>query len=180
MKEIDDYIQEERGKGISDEQIKKTLLDKGWMETDVNAALNLQVVPRPLVIDNSVPPPPSTQNNQPAQVNLSNSKMMAILSYLGILIVVPFATGAKSDPFVKFHMKQGLALIILWIILSVLSTTASFVLSFIPFIGFLIALLFPLLWLFAFILMIVGIVNAANSKTKLLPIIGSWGDKFNF
>ena len=42
--------------------------------------------------------------------------LMAVLAYLGILILVPFLTDAKKDPFVKFHLKQGVALIIVEVV----------------------------------------------------------------
>jgi len=89
---------------------------------------------------------------------------MAVLCYLGILVLVPLLTDAKNDPFVKFHIKQGLVLLIVDII-------ASFI-FWIPFIGW-------ILWLGIVILFIMGIVNAAGGKEKELPLIGSFGSKIN-
>lgn len=105
---------------------------------------------------------------------------MAVLAYLGILIIIPFIT-AKNDPYVKFHIKQGIALIILWVIIWILSFAIGIFLAIIQFPLFgLISLLFPLLWLLSVILVIIGIMNAATGKQKELPVIGSWGNKFNF
>ncbi len=89
---------------------------------------------------------------------------MAVLSYLGILVLVPLLTDAKNDPFVKFHIKQGLALLIVDII-------ASFIV-WVPFVGW-------ILWLGIVVLFIIGIVNAASGKEKELPLIGPLGAKIN-
>lgn len=89
---------------------------------------------------------------------------MAILAYLGILVLVPLLTDAKNDPFVKFHIKQGLALLIVDII-------ASFIV-WVPFVGW-------ILWLGIVVLFIIGIVNASSGQEKELPLIGPLGSKIN-
>lgn len=94
----------------------------------------------------------------------SNRTLMAVLCYFGILVIIPLLTDAKNDPFVKFHIKQGLVLLIAYVI-------AGFI-AWIPIIGWLI-------WLALFILFIIGIVNASTGKEGELPVIGSLGSKFN-
>jgi uncharacterized membrane protein len=110
-----------------------------------------------------VPVPP------PSPVGPKNNVVMAVLSYLGILIIIPFLTDAKNDPFVKFHMKQGLVLIILWIIVGIVNS----MLWRIFFIG-------TILNLGCFVLMIMGIINASSGKMQELPVIGKFASKFNF
>ena len=112
----------------------------------------------------------------PAQ-QVSNSTLMAILAYFGILIIIPILV-AKNDSFVKFHIKQGLALLITAIVLWILFFPASIFLAAlrIPLIG----LFFPLIWLLVFLFFIIGVINAATGKTKELPLIGGFGSKFNF
>jgi len=131
-------------------------------------------VPEPVV---PVPPPPAPPAGQ--TVDLSGNKGMAILAYLGILIIVPFVTEAKNDPFVKFHIKQGLAVIVAGIILWALSFVFAIMTAMVPLFGML-YLLWPLIYLGLFIVDMIGILNAASGKTKELPIIGSWGNKFTF
>ncbi|MFZ2149958.1 MAG: DUF4870 domain-containing protein [Minisyncoccia bacterium] len=114
-----------------------------------------------------VPVPP------PAPVGSNNNVVMAVLSYLGILIIIPFLTDAKNDPFVKFHMKQGLVLIIVWIVIGI----ANSMLWRIPLFGFLIG---SVLNLGCFVLMIVGIINAAGGKMKELPLVGHFASNFKF
>ncbi len=100
---------------------------------------------------------------------------IAILAYLGLLIIIPFLTDAKNDPFVKFHIKQGLVLIIaeviLWIISSMLMSSMYF------FGGWMI---YNIIWLFIVIMAVIGIINVLSGKQKALPLIGHFASRFNF
>jgi uncharacterized membrane protein len=106
------------------------------------------------------------QTQQPAQ---QNNTIMAVLAYLGILIIVPFLTAAKNDPFVKYHLKQGLALIIFEVV--------TWFVEVIPFIGYLVGWIF---WLASLVFIIIGIMNAAQNKEQELPVIGQYAKNFNF
>lgn len=97
--------------------------------------------------------------------DVAENKILAIIGYLGILCLVPLL-GKKDSPFAQFHGKQGLVLLIVWVVVNIAGI--------VPFIG----------WLMAFfgnigclILMIVGMVNAANGQTKELPWIGQYAGK---
>lgn len=111
---------------------------------------------------------PTPAQQPPHQENKSHNKLMAVLAYLGILIVIPFLV-SPQDRYVKFHLKQGTVLLITWIIIWALSIIE------IPF-----NFLTPLLSLGVFVLTIIGIVNAISDKEKELPLIGHLGDKINF
>jgi len=145
-----------------------------------------QVVPQPPVAQPPAPmAPPApvvptipTPPPQTPVVDLSGNKGMAIFAYLGPLILVPFLTEAKKDPFVKFHLKQGLVLIVAWIGVGILSSILSFMLyaSGLFFIRF----LFPIVYLGIFIINIIGLINASTGKEKELPVIGHLARNFNF
>ena len=124
-----------------------------------------QQIPPDSGISSSPPPiPPSSQTPEPPPpFSGSQNTGMALISYLGILVLIPLLA-AKDDPFVKFHIKQGLVLLAIEII--------SFVFLFLPF-------LFPIIYLGVLILSIIGIVNAVNGQMKELPVVGSFGNKFN-
>lgn len=107
----------------------------------------------------------ATSPKQGSQKNIG----MAVVAY--ILFFVPLLTDAKNDPFVKFHVKQGLVLLLAEIIVSVVG-------SMIPFLGWFIVL--PLGSLLIFILWIIGIMNAVSSKEKELPLIGSFAKHLTF
>lgn len=98
----------------------------------------------------------------------SSNTVMAVLSYFGILVLIPLLTDAKKDPFVKFHIKQGLVLLIVFII-------AWVMIPLIPFIGWILSIF---VLIFVFILFLIGVINAASGKKEPLPVIGQYGDKF--
>ncbi|MGM0482553.1 MAG: hypothetical protein ACQEP6_01660 [Patescibacteria group bacterium] len=87
---------------------------------------------------------------------------LAILSYIGILFLVPLLV-AKDDDFAQFHAKQGMVLFILIVV--------GMVFIIIPFIG-------SLVMLIGLIFAIIGIMNVINNEKKELPIIGKYADKF--
>jgi len=104
-------------------------------------------------------------------VMAENSKICAILSYLLVGIIWYFVDeNMKKDKFVKYHVKQGLVLLIVWVI-------GDIVFSIIPVIGW---ILFPIFSLAMIVLMVLGIINAANGQEKELPIIGQFASKFTF
>jgi uncharacterized membrane protein len=108
-----------------------------------------------------------------------NNQAAAILSYLLVGIIWYFADEEmKKDSFVKFHVKQGLVLLIF----AVLWSIALNILFGVLFAGFLFGLFWVLsiLYWVPLVLGIIGIVNAVNSTTKELPIIGKFAKKFTF
>lgn len=91
---------------------------------------------------------------------MKHSKLYACLSYLSILIIIPaFAVG--KDSFVRFHLNQGLVLLIANILFGCI--------SFIPHM----ALIGDLLNCVVLILAVMGIVSAFQGQKKKLPVIGS-------
>lgn len=92
---------------------------------------------------------------------------MAIIAYIAFFI--PLLTDAKNDPFVKFHVKQGLVLFIGWVVLGVIG---SFAWGLGPIIS--------LLDLGLSILMLIGILSAAKGEEKPLPLIGQYAEQFKF
>ncbi|MBN2465714.1 DUF4870 domain-containing protein [candidate division WOR-3 bacterium] len=110
-----------------------------------------------------VTPPPSSGDD------IEKAKGTAWLSYLGILWLIPLLT-LKDNPFAKFHVKQGIMLTIIWV--------ASSVLAVIPIIGWLADLV---LWIYAIVMMVLGIINSLNGNYWKMPITGKWAaDWFKF
>jgi uncharacterized membrane protein len=105
---------------------------------------------------------PSTQ---PATGPTKNT-LMAALAYVGPLIIVSYIV-AKDDPFVKFHIKQGLILFVLSIAIWI--------------VGMMMYMLWPIIQvvnLAILIFAIIGIVNAVQGNEKQLPLIGQFGNYF--
>lgn len=99
-----------------------------------------------------------------------DNKGMAAISYLGILVLIPLLT-KKDDPFVKFHVQQGLALLVAGVVWGF----AWIILAFIPILGWLIAMAG---WVILVVLMVMGIINAVNGEEKPLPILGNFAKAF--
>ena len=95
------------------------------------------------------------------QADINANKVMAVLAYIGILVLIPLFA-AKDSKFARFHTNQGLLLFIVAIIASVISR--------IHVIGFIGALIGFITFIFA----IIGIVYAAQGKAKELPFIGKY------
>lgn len=108
-----------------------------------------------------------------AAVEKKGGNVMAIFAYLWILIIIPFLTDAKDDPFVKYHLKQGLALIIF----DIIGWAVAVGIGWFPVIGWIIVWLW---WLVSIILVIMGIVNVLNGQEKELPWIGHYAKSFTF
>ncbi len=90
---------------------------------------------------------------------------MAAIAY--IVFFIPLLTEDRNDPFVKFHVKQGMALFVAW--------CAAGLVSAIPFIGRAIQ---PLLLLAVFALTVIGAYGAYRGGQKPLPFIGKLADSF--
>lgn len=107
-----------------------------------------------------------------------NSKTAAIISYLGIIgwLVAFFTTkdSPERNDFCKYHLKQSLGLGIIGILFAVVINILVFAMPSL-------AIIFSLLWLALLVLLILGILNAANDKKAPLPVIGKmFEDKFDF
>ena len=111
--------------------------------------------------------------NQFDPQDIEQNKVMAILAYLGILVLVPIF-GASQSKFARFHANQGLLLCIASIAFYVVYIIFVNILTAISWKLMFIATLFSLLGIVFLVLAIIGIINAANGKAKELPVIGKY------
>jgi uncharacterized membrane protein len=119
--------------------------------------------------DPSTVPPPPPPAPPPVASGPQRNVVMLVLSYLGVLALIPFLT-EKNDPEVKWHSRHGLVLfgaeIIVWMGLMFM----SFIVHFLFF-------LFPLFSLAVLILHVLMIVKAINGERLLIPGISQYADK---
>ncbi len=98
---------------------------------------------------------------------IKKGRWLAWLSYFGLLMIIP-AVIYKDNPFVVYHVKQGLVLAILNVFLAflmiVLQTDKTIDL---------------LANIFTMFLMITGVLNAISGKMKPLPVIGEIAENLN-
>ena len=103
-----------------------------------------------------------------------SNKVMAIIAYIGILCLIPLLTGDyKKSPFLKFHTNQGVVLFITVIAGNIASWILGIIFGAIR-LWALISLVSMVVWLGIGILIILGVINAANGKMKPLPVIGNF------
>lgn len=123
------------------------------------------------------------------KTDIEQNKVMALLSYLSILVLVPIF-GAPQSKFARFHANQGVVLLIVDIILGILNAILSAIIlaifvtkssyygytySTVSGFGlFLNGLVATIIYVAIGILSILGIVNAVKGKAKQLPIIGKF------
>ncbi len=96
-----------------------------------------------------------------------NKTLMAVLAYIGPLVIISYLS-AKDDPFVKFHIKQGLVLFVIEVVIWLVGQ------MFWPFWIFL-----NIVNLATLILSIIGILNAVHKKEKELPLVGHLSKHFS-
>lgn len=109
------------------------------------------------------------QQNTPA-VGGGKNTTMAVIAY--ILFFVPLLTGdAKKDSFVKYHVKQGLVLFLLALLINIVGWAIPFYFWY---------TISQILGLCVLVLLILGIVNAVNGKEAPLPVIGKFAGVFKF
>ena len=113
-------------------------------------------------------PAPAAAPATPASEAPKHNVAMAVLAYIGPLVIVSYLT-AKDDPFVKYHIKQGLVLLVIEIALSLLG---SMIYMFWPII--------QIIHIAVVVLAIVGIVNAVKGREKELPLVGKFAQHFKF
>ena len=109
----------------------------------------------------------TTQNpgGAPHQQGKGKNIGMAVVAY--ILFFIPLLTDAKNDPFVKYHVKQGLVLFI--------TSLVAMAISWLP-------MIYMFSWVLhigLFVLFVIGIMNAIGGKETPLPLIGQFADKIH-
>ena len=107
------------------------------------------------------------------QNEVRQNKGMGVLSYLGILVLIPLLAGDKRSEYVKHHANQGLVLFILSSLVDLVEGEWVWGLhSIIHFGGGIFSWIFDILGLAFLVLMVMGIVAACRGERRELPLIG--------
>ncbi len=94
------------------------------------------------------------------QEDIQKNKSMGIIAYI-IFFVPLLVDGAKDSPYVKFHVNQGLLLVLGYIALSIIGV--------IPILGWIISFVG---WIALVVIHIITLIGAANGQAKKLPLVG--------
>ena len=106
--------------------------------------------------------------------DIASNKAMAILSYFGLLVLIPLLA-AKNSRFARFHANQGLIVLIAGVVGTIGQRILGLVLKYIPYIGGVLAGLIGFaVSAVLLVLAVLGIINAAQGKAKELPVIGKF------
>lgn len=129
---------------------------------------------------------PKASNGRETHVDtqVEDNKFMAVLSYIGFLVLVPIF-GCKDSKFVQYHASQGLSLSVCtfvystcsWIITMILGVffkpSYNFLLGYVPNpLVSIVSIILGLGSILFIVLAIMGIVNAVKGECKMLPVIG--------
>lgn len=105
--------------------------------------------------------------------DVAQHKWIAAIAYLGPLVFVALLLGRQSA-FARYHLNQGLVFAITWCVLWVVGLMLDFFLSFIPFVGWVIAACIPLALFVGWVMLaFTGVLNAINGRVRSLPGIGN-------
>jgi uncharacterized membrane protein len=117
----------------------------------------------------------------PASAPSSNRTIMIVLSYLGILALIPLLV-EKNDKEVQWHAKHGLVLLVAEIALFIGLSIIGAILGRIPFLGCLSAIVGLLLWsvlsIGILVVHILCIVKGVNGQRFTLPYISQYADQY--
>ena len=114
--------------------------------------------------------PQNTPSLYDETADISNNKIYAVLCYLWAFLLIPMFT-SKGSRFLRFHVNQGLVLVLCEICSVILLTIIEHIFMYTP-VFFLSILLWTVYWITMVVYIIRGIVNAVGGTKKPLPVIG--------
>ncbi len=107
---------------------------------------------------------PMSTSPRPDITGLDPERTLAILSYVAVLVFIPLFTSPRS-PFITFHAKQGLVILV-GLILSLIITGVS-------------APLGSVLFILLAIIDVIALVQTILGRAWKIPIIGHIASQFN-
>lgn len=121
----------------------------------------------------STPPPPPPGSATPGGISGEVNVLMVILAYLGILSLIPFFA-EKEDEFVQYHAKQGLTLFIAEMVIFFI----LMIISMIPVVGCVIAILELFFWLAVLVYHIILMVKASKGERTKIPYVSTYAERW--
>ena len=123
-------------------------------------------------------PPPPPQETPPAEIVSENRSIMIVLSYLGLLALIPLLV-EKDDQEVQWHAKHGLVLAVVEFAVMIGLMVVGGVLGAVSGgLGCIFGLLWPIFMLVILVVHIMAIVKGLNGQRLLIPGISEYADRF--
>lgn len=114
------------------------------------------------------------------RTDVEANKVMALLSYFGILALVPILA-AKHSPFARFHANQGVVLLLAMLGYVVAEGVVTSLLRLVLYKGLglwsiysMCSTLLDILYLGFTVLAVIGIINVLNGRARELPFVGKY------
>jgi uncharacterized membrane protein len=102
-----------------------------------------------------------------------DQKTISWLSYITVIgwviALVSYNGSPDKSSLARFHLRQSLGIFITWILLYIV---AMMVTAIMPYFFFLYIFLYFIIWAGIIVLLILGIVGAANGEEKAVPLFG--------
>lgn len=105
--------------------------------------------------------------------DVQRNKVMAVLSYIGILVLIPLLAGNKSSEYVRQHLNQGLILWVASLIVDIVTEGRFLGYRLLYHHGWGLSVLGDIVSFVLLILAILGIISACKGTKKPLPVVGS-------
>jgi uncharacterized membrane protein len=111
------------------------------------------------------------------QADIANNKGISVLSYIGILALIPYFA-KKESPYAQFHAKQGMNLFVVEVAFSIVSWLLNLikVTKYTEYFSYRvtpwpISLVLGIAGAAITVIAIIGIINACSGKAKTLPLV---------
>lgn len=96
---------------------------------------------------------------------LDSNLLLASLSYIGVLVLIPLISDARKNSFIAFHARQGLVIFLLEVIAVIASNWLSF--------------LGGLLFALMLVASVMGLFTCLHGERRYIPGIGKIADLFS-
>lgn len=127
-------------------------------------------IPPPTVPPVTPPPPPP-----PGVSPSSDRTLMVVLSYLGLLSLIPYLT-KKEDADIHWHAKNGVGLLILDVVVWVVIFVLGFVAGKMG-LGCGLAVVNCIVWIGLLVLHVYCIIQAVGGKRPRIPVVTDFAEK---
>lgn len=135
--------------------------------------------PPPEMPPTAPPPPPAhDETSGPSDKDTSNRTIMIVLSYLGLLALIPLFV-EKDNAEVQWHAKHGLVLMVAeFVVLVVIQILVMIVGAISGGLGCILGLLIPILCLAILAFHVYCIVKGVKGERVLIPTLSDFADRF--
>ncbi|MGA7616561.1 MAG: DUF4870 domain-containing protein [Thermoanaerobaculia bacterium] len=124
----------------------------------------------------SYAPPPPPPPPPPGSSGSSDRTLMLVLSYLGILALIPLLV-RKDDREVQWHAKNGLAMFIAYFVVMIVLWILEWVFRSGCVIGAALGFINCIVGIGYLVVIIMGIVKATKGERFRLPVVSDFADK---